>query len=445
MLLLCCSCAWLPLRTHQVDTPEKFSLYSEEPMDSTNRWWESFQSLELSSLIDESLTNSPTIEQAWARLEQAEAVAKKAGAARWPSLGAEAATRVTRNSLNYENVRIYSLGMNASYEIDLWGRVHSTASAAALDREASREQFSTAAMTLASQTALRWMGIISQQLQTVLIRRQLEANRESLELVELRFRKSQASALDVFQQRQTVAATESLLPQIELAQEIQRNELAALLGRADFQTLEIAATNLPTIGNPPPVGIPAEVLANRPDVRQAGLKLRSADWQVRAAQADRLPTIRLTGSAEYENSAFHDLFNDWYANLLANVTGPVFEGGRRKAEVDRARAVVRERLAAYRETVLNAIKEVENALVSEKKQREYIVRLDEQLTAARQSHEEAVYRYRNGLIEYTTVLVQLNSLQRLERERVVAQQNLLRYRIDLYRALGGSWPEALEL
>ena len=96
MLLLCCSCAWLPLRTHQVDTPEKFSLYSEEPMDSTNRWWENFQSLELSSLIDESLTNSPTIEQAWARLEQAEAVAKKAGAA-ITAMEECGATRVNRH------------------------------------------------------------------------------------------------------------------------------------------------------------------------------------------------------------------------------------------------------------------------------------------------------------------------------------------------------------
>ncbi|HKL22998.1 MAG TPA: TolC family protein, partial [Tichowtungia sp.] len=117
--------------------------------------------------------------------------------------------------------------------------------------------------------------------------------------------------------------------------------------------------------------------------------------------------------------------------------------GRRKAEVDRARAVAQERVAAYRETVLNAIKEVENALVSETRQREYIDRLDDQLAAARQSYEESINRYRNGLIEYTTVLVQLNSLQRLERERVAAQQDLLRYRIELYAALGGSWPEEL--
>ncbi|MEN8256211.1 MAG: TolC family protein, partial [Verrucomicrobiota bacterium] len=156
-------------------------------------------------------------------------------------------------------------------------------------------------------------------------------------------------------------------------------------------------------------------------------------------------TIRLTGSARYGNSDIDvsDIFDNWIANLAASVTGPIFEGGRRKAEVERTRAVVDERLAAYRETVINAIKEVEDALVSEQKQHEYIALLDKRLDAARQSHEESLNRYRNGLVEYTTVLIQLNGLQSLERERVAAQYTLLQHRINLYRALGGSWPNEL--
>lgn len=443
MMLLCSSCALWPLPEHAVETPEKFSLRSEGKVDSTNRWWEHFQSLELNALVDEALTNSPDIQQAWARLQQAEAIAVKEGAARWPSVTAEATGSSRQNMTTRTSTESYSLGLTAAYELDLWGRVHSIASAAALDREASREQFSTVAMTLASQTALRWISLISLRQQADLIRTQLNANRDSLELVELRFRRAQASALDVFQQRQIVAATEALLPQIARSQDIQRNELAALLGRADFQTLDISSTNLPSLGLLPDIGIPAAVLDNRPDVRQARMQLQSADWEVRAARAELLPAIRLTASAEYSNAQFSDLFDDWYSHLIGNITGPIFEGGRRKAEVDRARAVAEERVAAYRETVLTAIKEVENALISEARQREYTDRLDEQLAAARRSYEESVNRYRNGLIEYTTVLVQLNSLQQLERTRVSAQQNLLGYRIDLYRALGGSWPEEI--
>lgn len=443
---LCSSCAIFAPdgRGLPGDLPEQFSLYSESGMDVTNRWWENFQSAELNELIGEALADSPSIQQSWARLAQAEAVAKKAGASRWPSLNGEAVGRSSRNSLTYSNVEDYSLGLNAAYELDLWGRIKSETAAAALDREASREQLKTAAITLASQTALKWSGIVSQQLQTGLIRQQLESNTTSLELVELRFRKSQATALDVYQQRQTVANTEARIPLAELREQLLANELAVLLGRADFQALDICATNLPTIGKLPEIGIPADVLANRPDVRQAGLQLRSADWSVSAARADRLPAIRLTASGEYANAKSSDLFNDWYANLIGSVTGPIFEGGRRKAEVERTRGLVDERLAAYRETVLNAMREVEDALVSEQKQHEYIEALDRNLELSRHSHEEALNRYRNGLSEYLPVLVELVGLQTLERDRVAAQYDLLQVRINLYRALGGTWTDELK-
>jgi len=431
-------------RNLNAELPEQFTLYSAEVPNTGTRWWESFQSEELNTLIDEALTHSPTIQQAWARLAQAEAIAKQAGAARLPTLGYTGAAGASRDSIFETTTETYSLGLAASYEVDLWGRVKSQSQAAAFDREASREQLNTAAITLASQTALRWTGIISQRLQTKVIHKQLEANITSLELIELRFRKSLANALEVLQQRQSVASTESLIPLADLREQLLHHELAALLGRTDFHTLEIPDSNLPNIGALPGIGIPADVLANRPDVRAAGLALQSADWRVSAARADRLPAIRLTASGTYANADAADLFDNWFANLAGSLTGPIFNGGRRKAEVARTRAVVDERLATYRATVINAIKEVEDALVSEQKQHEYIALLDQRLTAANRSYEEAINRYRNGLIEYTTVLLQLNTLQTLERDRVGAQYTLLQHRINLYRALGGKWEPQYE-
>ncbi|MDF7826440.1 efflux transporter outer membrane subunit [Pontiellaceae bacterium B12227] len=433
------------------DIQSQFSLYSETEMDTTNRWWENFQSLELNNLIDEALTNSPTIQQSWARLAQADAAAAKAGAARYPTADYGASTSGNKRETtlgqnpgrsSYHN---YDLGLSAAYEVDLWGRVKSQTEAAAFDLAASREQLKTAAITLSSRVALSWTAILAQRLQTEVIRLQLESNKTSLELIEMRFRKSQSTALDVYQQRQTVAGTEALIPRAELTEQLQRNELAVLLGRSDFQALEVAQSTLPTLSELPAIGLPADVLANRPDVRAAGLQLQSADWQVSAARADRLPAIRLTASASYGGNAIDssDIFDNWLASLAGSITGPIFDGGRRKAEVARTRAVVDERLAAYKETVLNAIKEVEDALISETKQREYIEKVDARLTAARRSYEESINRYRNGLIEYTTVLIQLNTLQNLERDRIVAQYTLLQYRINLYRALGGSWTEEL--
>lgn len=422
------------------ELPGQFSLYAESSANITNRWWERFNSIELNALVEEALTNSPSVQQAWARLEQAVAVAKQAGAARVPAAGYQGTASSTKTSSPDLTIENYALGLNASYELDLWGRVKSRAEAAALDRDASREQVNTAMITLAAQVALRWSAILSQRLQLDLIERQLEANQTSRELIELRFRKSLATALDVYQQRQTVAATASAIPLTKLNEELLRNELAALLGRNDLTSLEIAESALPMVGDLPAFGIPADVLANRPDVRQAGLLLRSADWSVSAARADRLPAIRLSASAVYSSDELANVFDDWIANLAASLSGPIFEGGRRKAEVDRTRAVAKERLAAYRQTVINAVREVEDALASEQRQRDYIGSLDRRLEAARISYDESINRYRNGLVEYTTVLIQLNTLQSLERSRIQAQYDLLRYRINLYRALGGSWP-----
>ena len=445
-ILLLSSCAvFAPDERSELnaDLPEAFSLYSET-FDSTNRWWESFQSSELNTLIDEALTNSPSIQQAWARLAQAEAIADKAGAARYPSLGYEGKAGATRNGATDNTIEAYSLGLTAAYEVDLWGRIKSETEAAALDREASREQLNAAAITLSSQVALRWTGLMAQRLQTDVIRQQLKSNQTSLELIELRFRKSFANALDVYQQRQAVAGTQSRIPLAELRETLLHHELAALLGRADFQSLEVPDAQLPTLEPLPALGIPSDVLANRPDVRQAGLRLQSADWSVSAARADRLPALRLTASGGYANANASDLFDDWIANLAGSLTGPIFDGGRRKAEVARTRAVANERLAAYQETVIHAIKEVEDALVSEQKQHEYILALDRNLELSQASYREAVNRYRSGLIEYLPVLVELVSLQNLERDRVVAQFNLLQYRINLYRALGGNWPNELQ-
>jgi NodT family efflux transporter outer membrane factor (OMF) lipoprotein len=300
------------------------------------------------------------------------------------------------------------------------------------------------AVSLSSQVAIQWAAVVAQRLQTDVIRQQLEANQTSLELVELRFRKSLATALDVYQQRQAVASSRAQIPLAEMREQLYLNELAILVGRADSSSLTIQSAELPVIGALPPVGIPAEVLADRPDVRAAGLRLQAADWTVSAARADRLPSLRLTGSADYANTKFSDLLDDWYLNLLGSLTGPIFEGGRRKAEVDRVRAVANERLAAYRETVLTAIREVEDALVSERKQREYLEELDRSLALSRNSYDEALNRYRNGLSEYLPVLVELVQLQTLERDRVAAQYTLVQYRIQLYRALGGAGSESIQ-
>ena len=481
--------------------PQTFSTAGGE-QQTPDRWWDTFNSPQLSALVDEALAENLSLRQAWARLDQAGATAVQAGASLYPSLDlsanaayerrestnvtkapsvrsqiADAAasgmttgvTNAVRNQLNGttgttatgttgastafqedKTTRVktetqqYGLGVAASYEIDLWGRIWSQRQSAEHDVQATVGDMQTTAMTLASEVATRWLGIIEQREKLRVLREQLETNRTYLELVELRFRKSLVSALDVFQQQQAVAAVEKQIPQVEAQEQVLRHELAILLGKPPQWPFDVGDYDLEQLPPIPPAGIPADLLANRPDIRAAYARLRAADYSVAAARADRLPAIRLTGGASYSAGQIEFLFDDWVANIAASLTAPLFDGFRRKAEVERTLAVVEERLAAYRLTVLTAIGEVEDALVEERLQRDHIEALSRQLTAAQNALDEAAERYRKGLNDYLPVLTALESTQQLTRDLITARRELLVLRVDLHRALGGSWMSALE-
>ena len=426
--------------------PETYSLYGGE-QDPALRWWEDFQDPELSALIEAALADNFTIQEAWARLNQTRAQAIQAGADRFPDLTAEGSALVGRQKSNEvpESRRLedYGLGVVSSYEVDLWGRVAAGRESALLAASASREDVNTAAVTLSAEVANRWVGIISQRMQHRLIEEQLAINRTLLELVTLRFKTAIVSALDVYQQKQLVEELEAEIPLIEEQEELLFHELAVLLGKPPRTALTISAEALP---DPPPLpstGLPADLLAARPDVRSAGLRLTAADWQVAEARANRLPALSLTARARYGEGDLEVLFDNWLLSLAANLSAPVLDGGRRAAEVDRTVAVADERLAAYRRTVLTAVKEVEDALVSEAKQQAHIQGLQQVIDTSRQALEEAGNRYRNGLTDYLPVLTQLLTVQGRERDLIRRKAALLATRVQLYRALGGTWTEAL--
>jgi outer membrane protein, multidrug efflux system len=422
------------------------SAFSAPPQqwEPERRWWEAFNDPQLSDLIQEALGHNLSLEQSWARLRQARALAVGSGAALYPELDLDAgASSERRYTDTTETVESYSLGMAGSYEIDLWGRIRSERQAARLSAAASREDLNTAAITLSANIATRWIGIISQRMQQQLLVQQLDANQILLELVELRFRKSLASAVDVFQQRQVVEQTRAQLPLVEQSERRLLNELALLLGRTPFSPPQIQARTFEIPADPPAAGIPAQLLANRPDVRAAARRLEAADWNVAAARADRLPRIGLSVEAAYQADELSLLFDNWLTRLAANMTAPLFDGRRRTSEVQRLQAVAEENLAAYRQTVLTAVREVEDALVDEAKLREHLKGLEAQLAAASNALDEARRRYRNGLSDYLPVLTQLLIVQGLERTQIQRRADLLTARVALYRSLGGTWTDAL--
>lgn len=339
--------------------------------------------------------------------------------------------------------KLFGLGLATSWELDIWGRISSAYESAQRDVRATHDELEATAITLAAEIAERWLLIVeSQELQRIL-NEQLETNRTYLELVELRFRKSQVSALDVFQQRQAVDEVQKQIPLIEAQEQLQRHALAVLLGEPPGVDLMLDAYDLSEVPVPPTVGIPANLLRRRPDVRAARARLEAADYRVAAARADQLPAIRLSGGIGYSAADIANVFDDWYLNLAAGLTGPLFDGQRREAEVERTRAVVEERLADYRLTVLTAIREVEDALVRARQQRFYLDALQRQLADAGAALREASQRYQKGLNDYLPVLTALERTQALTRNLVTGRRELLVYRIDLYRALGGMWPQDL--
>lgn len=423
------------------ELPAKFSLYSPAK-PAAAPWWTNFENNELNQLIDNAMGQNFSIRQAKARLDQAQAVSMASGAQRLPQLEYEAGASTSRTKTEaggQTSEQEYTLGLAASYEIDLWGRVRSQQQAAFLDQAAVKEDLFTAGMTVAGEVAQVWINIIEKKMELEVLFSQLETNQILQDLVDLRFRKGMVSALDVYQQKQSVASVKASIPLVELEKTELKHQLAQLIGYTTQAQLNIETEKLPSVKDLPSVGIPADLLANRPDVRAAGLKLQSADWSIAVAKADRLPSLHLTAQAAYFGGTVKTLFDNWLLNLLGSLTGPVFDGNSRKAEVLRTQAVAKELVAAYGEVVFNAIKEVEDALAQEEKHRQYLAALEQQLEVSQNAMREAKERYIRGLNDYLPVLTQVISVQQLERDILQMNSQLILDRINLYRALGGSW------
>ena len=311
------------------DLPTDFSLYGDG-QERPEKWWEVFNASDLNALIEKAFAGNPSLMVTWARLAQARALAVQAGANLYPDLtlnagGSRSRQRVDGGDNTRHSVQTgedYSLGLSSRYELDLWGKIRSELEAALLETTATREDVHTAAMSLAAEVTERWLRIISQRMQKNLLEKQLETNETYLELVELRYRKGMVSALDVYQQRQIAAKIRAQIPLVEAQEQLLLHELAVLLGKPPRSPLEIGHNALPALEKIPSMGLPADLLGNRPDVRAAGLRLRAADWDVSAARANRLPGINLTGGLSYGSGQLDLLFNNWVLSLASSLTAP---------------------------------------------------------------------------------------------------------------------------
>ena len=449
-------------RPPPVEVPDAYT-QTGGTADAADRWWEEFDDPELEALVADVLADNLELRQAWARLEQAQSLDKIARAGWFPSVRAEAGVNHSRQNFNFgddfdtpavpgfdfsfpENAVItgYPLQLAASYEIDLWGRVRHGKKAAVQDVLQRRDEVEAQATTLAGEVADTWFRLLEVRARKDVLTKQATSTEEYLAGLEYRFERGLASAADIRRLEGQVAAQQRALVAVEPEERTLSHRLALLLGKAPGAApLHPQRTML---SKPPPlpkVGPPSTLIAERPDVRAAFRRVLAADHRVGVAIADRFPKLALSASTGFQGRN-DGLFTNWIYSLSANLTQPIFEGGRRKAEVERTRAVLEEAVAAYGQAVLRAVVEVEDALARADNQAKVIEQLEIEKATAADTLDRSQADYLAGLLDYLAVLDALRSLHALELEEVSARAREVQMRVQLYRALGGRWSTELE-
>ena len=445
LLLATAGCAThKPMSADELDSAVVEGFSQSGSVTAPDRWWKAFGNTELELLIEEALSDNLDLQQAWARLRQAQALYRITDSNRFPQVDAGASASRTRNSEGQQKTSdSLSLSASASYEVDLWGKISAASRADWLSYSATRKDIEATALELTSTIAQTWLSIVEQELTLALLNEQLQVNGEYLRLVELRFAQGEASAVEVFQQRLQQASTQGRIPASEANLKVLHNRLAVLLGKTPGSVETSETESLPEVPELPDTGIPADVLGKRPDVRAAELSLLSADQDLAVTKGDLYPTLSLSASAGGNSTDFSEGIENWFGNLTTNLLAPIFDHGSRKANVERNEAVVEEKLLSWKQLLLTAVQDVEDALANEDGQRRTLAEIRNQIELAEKTLERARRSYVNGLSTYLDVLTSLQSLQGLQLEEISARKQLLVYRIDLYLALGGDWTSEL--
>jgi len=417
-------------------------------------WWRGFRDKQLIDLIEEALTSNLDIAAAVARILQADAQSRIAGAPLVPAIDFNASGSRSRSSqttgpggvVNRSGPAertLYSMFLNASYEIDFWGKNRAALRAAEELAVASRFDREVVALTTVASVANAYFLVQSAHDRLQTARRNLDAATRVLKLVEERFNVGTASALDTAQQESLVNTVRAALPLLE--QQLRENiaTLAVLIGRAPAN-VRVRVTGMGLIAIPPVTpGLPSDLLTQRPDIRDAEARLASSNANVESARAALLPSIVLTGEGGWASAALRTLIRPESAffTLAGGVMQPLLDGWRLQGQVDLERGRQEELLQLYRRAVVSAFGDVERALIAVQQtaRREQLQR--EVVRSSRRAFEISETRLREGAVDLITVLNTQQS--QFQAEDVLLQARLARFQavVSLFVALGGGWPQ----
>jgi outer membrane protein, multidrug efflux system len=414
-------------------------------------WWRNFRSKELTDLIQEAQTSNFDIAVAVARIIQADAASKIAGAPLLPNVALNASATRTRSSQASGNngtgggggsERVsYQAALNASYELDFWGKNRATSEAAQENAISVRFDRDTVAVSTVVSVATAYFLVLSSQDRLRIARQNVAAADRVLTLIKQRFEAGTASALEVAQQETLLAQQRAQIPPLDQILRQNVATLALLVGRAP-SFVKVRGGSLFKIGIPRvTAGLPSELLIQRPDIRSAEALLASADASVVAARAAFFPSITLTGEYGIASTALKNLFTPQaiFYQIAAGLAQPVFDGFRLEGQLEQAQGRQLELLSAYRKSIVSGFADVEQALIAIAENAE-LERLQRQVvTASQQAFNIAETRLREGTVDLTTVLITQQALFNAQDAQVVVRLARLQAVLGLYQALGGSW------
>ncbi|HVY06115.1 MAG TPA: efflux transporter outer membrane subunit [Burkholderiales bacterium] len=443
----------------QTDLPEQWP--GEVASESISAmWWKGFGDPVLDRMIDDALVHNLDLRVAIARVDEARAELGIARADQYPAVTANASA--SRNRVSQESIitvppgvnpkyNDYQATINASWEIDFWGKYRRATEAARAQLLGSQFNREAVRLALIADVAKGYFNLRSLDAQAAITQRTLSTRLASTALQRKRFDAGYASEFEFRQVEADAAQAQALLPDIEQRVAAQETALAVLIGRSPrelfSQPVERGAA-IDAITTPPavPAGLPSEILERRPDLRQAEQALIAANARIGQAKAAYYPSISLTGFLGGESTTLTDLFKaqSRFWQIGASAAQTVFDAGKTKSQVAVSEARQQQMLAQYQSAIQNAFKDALDALVTQRKAREIADAERLRIEALQSSMKLAQLRYDNGISSLLDVLDAERSLLFAQLNRVEAQRAQLSATADLFKALGGGWDGEVE-
>ncbi|HEX5509764.1 MAG TPA: efflux transporter outer membrane subunit [Pseudolabrys sp.] len=415
-------------------------------------WWRRFHSRELTRLIDEAREANLDITAAIARIVQADAQARIAGAPLLPNVDLDANATRSRSSQSVGNAgsfagnggserNLFSASLTASYEIDFWGKNRSALRAAEESAVASRYDREVVGLTTVVSVANAYFQVLAAQDRLHVARDNVKSATRILDVIKQRLAAGTASELEVAQQESLLNTERASIPPLEQILQQNKATLALLVARP-YERINIRGGSLTGIAIPRVTpGLPSELVAQRPDIREAEARLAAANANVENARAQMLPSIALTAQGGFESAVLKTLLRPESAfyDLAAGLTQPIFDGFRLQGNLDLQKGLQDELLQAYRKAVISGFTDVDKALIAVRQTAETVRLQTDVVNSSRRAFDISEQRLNEGTVDLVTVLQTQQTL--FQAEDALAQARLARLLavVSLYQALGGGW------